>query len=92
MTLILAYSVNGSELSASDGPLRAVIVGSEGLATSLQLWNKQVTTIEIVPDIPEYTILAWIACLAGFTILLVFAKSRKGPHKNAHISITAHHS
>lgn len=92
LTLILAYSVNGSELSASDGPLRAVIVGSEGLATSSQLWNKQVTTIEIVPDIPEYTILAWIACLAGFTILLVFAKSRKGPHKNAHISITAHHS
>jgi hypothetical protein len=92
LTLILAYSYNGSELSESDGPLRAVIVGPEGLATTSSLWNKQVTTIEIIPDIPEYTILAWIACLAGFTILIVFAKSRKSTHKNAHISIAAHHS
>ena len=92
LTLILAYSLNGSELEAGTGPLRVAIVGSEGLATTSSLWNKEVATIEIIPDIPEYTILAWIACLAGFTIVIVFAESRKSPHKNANISVTAHHS
>jgi hypothetical protein len=92
LTLILAYSLNGSELSGSSGPLRAVIVGPEGLLTSSSLWNKQVTQIVIIPDVPEYTILAWIACLAVFTILIVFAKSRNSPRKNAHINITAHHN
>ena len=83
LTLILAYSVNGTELSSSSGPLRAVVVGSEGLLTSSQLWNKQVTTVQLIQDIPEYTLLAWIVCLSGFTILFVYLKGRSIWNKSA---------
>ncbi len=92
LTLILAYSVNGSELSSSSGPLRAVIVGSEGLATSSQLWNKQVATVQLIPDIPEYTLFAWIACLAGFTIIFVYLKGRSVWNKSANIGVKISHN
>jgi hypothetical protein len=47
VTPILAYHYNDLNLSSSDGPLRAAIVGPEGLCTSSVFWVKQVVRLEI---------------------------------------------
>jgi hypothetical protein len=47
LTPILAYHFNDANLSLSDGPLRTVIIGPEGLATSSSYWVKQVVKLEI---------------------------------------------
>jgi len=47
LTPILAYHYNDLNLSSSDGPLRAAIVGPEGLCTGSTYWVKQVVRLEI---------------------------------------------
>ena len=47
LTPILAYHYNDLNLSSSDGPLRAAIVGPEGLCTSSTYWVKQVIRLEL---------------------------------------------
>jgi hypothetical protein len=47
LTPILAYHFNDANLSSSVGPLRLVIIGSEGLATDSTYWVKQVVKLEI---------------------------------------------
>jgi hypothetical protein len=47
LTPILAYYFNDANLSSSDGPLRLVIVGPEGLATDSSYWVKHVVKLEI---------------------------------------------
>ena len=78
LTLILAYSVNGSELASSSGPLRAVIVGSEGLLTEGTFWNKQIEKIQIYPAVPEYPIGAIFALTACFLTLVAYVAFKKG--------------
>lgn len=79
ITLMLAYSLNGTELSSSNGPLRAVMVGSEGLASTGSYWNKQVTTIQIIPpSVPEFMPDAAFALIAFFVIATAFIVFKKG--------------
>jgi hypothetical protein len=47
LTTILAYHLNDANLSSSDGPLRLVIIGPEGLATTGTYWVKKVVKLEI---------------------------------------------
>jgi hypothetical protein len=65
LTPILAYHLNGQNLTSGDGPLRLAIVGPEGLATDSTYWVKQVIQIEVVdqpasdqsepnPPVPEF--------------------------------------
>jgi hypothetical protein len=50
LTVILAYSINGKELSSEEGPLRLAIIGPEGLLTHSRGWIKWVVKIEILPS------------------------------------------
>jgi hypothetical protein len=47
LTPMLAYHYNDLNLSSSDGPLRAAIVGPEGLCTNSTFWVKSVVRLEI---------------------------------------------
>lgn len=47
LTMIVAYYINGTALGNDPGPLRTIIVGSEGLYTSGNLSAKMVAKIEI---------------------------------------------
>jgi len=47
LTPILAYYYNDVNVSSSDGPLRAAIVGSEGLCTNSTFWVKSVVRLEL---------------------------------------------
>jgi hypothetical protein len=49
LTMILAYYCNSTALSSSVGPLRTIIVGSEGYYMQGNLSNKSVFKIEILP-------------------------------------------
>jgi DMSO/TMAO reductase YedYZ molybdopterin-dependent catalytic subunit len=50
LTMIVAYYMNGTALSAEDvGLLRIAVVGPEGVITSGNVWAKFVVKIEIVP-------------------------------------------
>lgn len=95
LTLMLAYSYNGSELSSSNGPLRAVIVGSEGLVTDGSFWNKQVAKIQIIPPaIPEFTpntAIILIACFVGLTMLVAFKKGLSVSHASTHSRAKKYH-
>ncbi|MBC7120605.1 MAG: hypothetical protein H5T33_03375 [Candidatus Methanosuratus sp.] len=58
LTPILAYFVNGTTpLPSSDGPLRLVYVGPEGLTTDGHNWIKNVVKIELRPAVEEYTLI-----------------------------------
>ena len=52
LTLLVAYSVNGTSLGTSSnggtGPLRTVLVGPQGLLTDGNLWVKWVVTIQVL--------------------------------------------
>jgi len=48
LTPILAYAVNGTLLSSSDGPLRSAFVGPEGLLTLSSTWVKSVIEVDVV--------------------------------------------
>jgi hypothetical protein len=57
LTPILAYHFNDANLSSSDGPLKLVIVGPEGLATTSSYWVKQVVVLEILPVVTPVPVL-----------------------------------
>jgi DMSO/TMAO reductase YedYZ molybdopterin-dependent catalytic subunit len=53
---VLAYMEDDKPLSEGDGPFRLVILGEEGLITEGHFWIKQVTNVEVIPAIREYTL------------------------------------
>ncbi len=42
LNMIIAYECNGTALPSSEGPLRVVVVGSQGLYTTGSIWNYDV--------------------------------------------------
>lgn len=48
LTMIVAYHLNGTSLSASDGPLSIAIVGPQSLLTDGKLWTRLLVKIEIL--------------------------------------------
>jgi hypothetical protein len=48
LTIIVAYYMDGTSLSASGGPLRIAIVGPQGLLTDGRLWTRLLLKIEIL--------------------------------------------
>jgi len=54
LTPLIVYHINGGLLSTGDGPLRLVIVGSEGLITEGHFWIKQVVKIEGLAAVQEW--------------------------------------
>ena len=51
LTPMLSYYCNSSLLSSADGPLKSTIVGLEGLYTDSSLWVKNVTRLEVHPNL-----------------------------------------
>jgi len=74
---IVAYHLNGTEISSSDGPLRMAIVSPEGFATTSAYWIKQVVRIEIIETVvPElspsiFLSLFFLMTLAAVLVLKV---------------------
>jgi hypothetical protein len=89
LTVIVAYSYNGSDLSSSNGPLRMGILSPEGLVTDGSLWNKQVAKIQIIPPaVPEFapdSALIVIACFVALTMFVAFKKGLNTPHMSRRI-------
>ena len=56
LIMVLAYFFEGEPLPQSDGPLRLVVVGPEGLITEGHNWVKCVVKIEIRPAIIDWTL------------------------------------
>jgi hypothetical protein len=78
LTLIIAYSYNGSDITGSNGPLRAAALSPEGLVTDGSLWNKQVARIEITtPVVPEYPIAISFVLIACVLTLIAYFASKK---------------
>lgn len=57
LTPLLAYHFNDANLSSSDGPLKLVIIGPEGLATTSSYWVKEVVKLEILQLVTPVTVL-----------------------------------
>ena len=55
-TVVLAYHLNGMNLTSDDGPLRFAILGSQGLLTDGHFWVKMVTKLEILPAVADWTL------------------------------------
>ncbi len=53
---VLAYLEDGEPLIEGQGPIRLVILGEEGLISEGHFWIKQVTEIEVIAAIQEYTL------------------------------------
>ena len=56
LTTVLAYFEDGEPLITGHGPIRLVILGEEGLISEGHYWIKQVSKIEVIPAIREYTL------------------------------------
>jgi molybdate/tungstate transport system substrate-binding protein len=54
--VVLAYLCDGEPLGTSDGPLRTVAVGPEGLITEGHFWVKWVVKIEICEALEDWTL------------------------------------
>jgi len=54
---ILAFYINGANLSSSEGPLRLMFVGPEGLIVDGHLCIKFVSKIEVLPAVREYNLI-----------------------------------
>jgi molybdate/tungstate transport system substrate-binding protein len=54
--VVLAYFCDGEPLDASDGPLRLVAIGPEGLITEGHYWVKCVVKIEIRQALQDWTL------------------------------------
>lgn len=54
---VLAYMQDDEPLFEGSGPFRLVILGEEGLITEGHFWIKQVTNVEVIPAIREYSII-----------------------------------
>ena len=79
LTPVLAYYVNGQNLTSGDGPLRLVIVGPEGLATYSAYWVKEVIQIQVIDQaVPEFSQLTLLPMLFTATVAaLVRVKARR---------------
>jgi hypothetical protein len=55
-TVVLAYHLNGMNLTSDDGPLRFAILGPQGLLTDGHFWIKMVTKLEILPAVADWTL------------------------------------
>ncbi|MBN1682011.1 molybdopterin-dependent oxidoreductase [Candidatus Bathyarchaeota archaeon] len=51
---VLAYLDAGNPLSTSDGPIRFVVLGEEGLITEGHFWVKQTVKIEVIPGVRDW--------------------------------------
>jgi hypothetical protein len=49
LKMVLTYSIDGSPLPSDEGPLRMGVLGSEGLATQGNLWEKLVIKLQVNP-------------------------------------------
>ena len=56
LTPVLAYLEDSEPLIQGHGPVRLVILGEEGLISEGHYWIKQVSKIEVIPAIKEYTL------------------------------------
>jgi len=55
--LALAYYENGVNLTSDIGPLRLVILGSQDMLTDGHLWVYEISTLQIVPSVVDWTLL-----------------------------------
>ncbi|MCW3999694.1 MAG: hypothetical protein NWE93_05605 [Candidatus Bathyarchaeota archaeon] len=56
LKLVLTYSIDGAALPSDEGPLRMGVLGSEGLATQGNLWEKMVVKLQVnLPPEPTST-------------------------------------
>jgi len=55
-TLALAYYENGANLTSDIGPLRLVILGSQDMLTDGHLWVYEISTLQIVPSVVDWTL------------------------------------
>jgi hypothetical protein len=70
---IVAYFINDSSLSQSDGPLRMAIVSPEGFATTSTYWVKMVVRIEVIEAaIAEFQYSALLPVFFLTTLMSVF--------------------
>ena len=53
---VLAYLEDGKPLIQGHGPVRLVVLGEEGLVSEGHFWVKQVSEIEVIPAIRDYTL------------------------------------
>ncbi len=56
LTLVVNYLHNDTALPSEIGPLRMGVVGSEGLLTEGHFWVKKVSTIEVTPNVRDWTV------------------------------------
>jgi hypothetical protein len=67
LTTVLAYYMNGLNLTADEGPLRIAVLGPDGLLTEGHWWIKFVVGIEIRPAIEEWALLLEGALVENMT-------------------------
>jgi hypothetical protein len=81
LTPIIAYRINGTDLSNDTGPLELAIIGPEGLATPAPYWVKKVVKIQITDQtIPELPQLAILPILFTTALLTLYLKTHKRRH------------
>jgi hypothetical protein len=78
---IIAYYLNGTEISSPDGPLRLAIISAEGFATNSGYWVKQVVRIEIietaVPEFPYAVFLPFFFLITLAAVLSLKVRARR---------------
>jgi DMSO/TMAO reductase YedYZ molybdopterin-dependent catalytic subunit len=67
LTTVLAYYMNGMNLTSDEGPLRLAILGTEGLLTEGHWWIKNVVKVEIRSAISEWTLMLRGALVENMT-------------------------
>lgn len=84
LTPILAYYVDGANLSSDEGPLRLAIVGPERLATESTYWVKFVVKMEILSAPAEFPWSLLIIPVVIFVAIIVGAiYRRRGSERSA---------
>jgi hypothetical protein len=68
LTPILAYYLDGANLSSNEGPLRLVIVGPERLATQSTYWVKFVVKMEILSSPAEFP---WLLLIIPVVVIFL---------------------
>lgn len=66
-TVVLAYYMDGLNLTSGDGPLRLAILGSQGLLTDGHYWTKMVVKMEIRPAVVDWTLVLKGALVENMT-------------------------
>jgi hypothetical protein len=84
LTPILAYYIDGANLSSAEGPLRLAIIGPERLATESTYWVKFVVKMEILSTPSEFPWLLLIIPAVIFVAIIVGAVYRKMVLRSRH--------